>query len=204
MSDAEPGRDLRHADDVFLEVAEHLVRLAADGVTRDASRFAEERQRSAFVGRGHRVAVPSRKLIERRVGEHEREFELGDRLAEHEEIDRRAVSDFGKDLPEEFPVRFRSVQDLQRLLPNRLVPRSSRRVRQRHRLAGAIVELAEVGAECRVRHAVRTDAVEAADFDQLRRRHVRLRLQQMRHAMLGVVGVRETEVRFGKRKAEAG
>ena len=111
----------------------------------------KKKQGPAFLLRRHGVAVPSSELIERRIGEHERELELRDRLAEHEEVDRRAELDFGEYVSEQRAVGRRGIQDRQRLLPDRFVPRPGRRVRKRHSQALPVVELAEVRSQPWVR-----------------------------------------------------
>jgi hypothetical protein len=107
-----PWCDLRHADHALLEVAEHLVRFPRHRVAADISRAPEEEQRPAFFVRRHGVAVASREPIEGRVGEYERELELGDRLTEHEEVYRRAVLDFREYSSKEFAVGRSGVQEL--------------------------------------------------------------------------------------------
>ena len=52
--------------------------------------------------------VAAREAIDRRVGKHEIELELGDRLAEMEEVDRRAFPDFLEHLPELLAILGRS------------------------------------------------------------------------------------------------
>src|SRR5689334_7445335 len=69
-------RDLRHAYDVHLEIAEHLVRLTAHGVAFDALPFAEEDECAALLLLIHRARVTARKSIDRRIGKDQREFEL--------------------------------------------------------------------------------------------------------------------------------
>ena len=66
---AELRRDLRNADDVDREVAEHLVRRARDRVALHAAGLAEEQQRPALLRVGQRVAVAPREPVDRRVGE---------------------------------------------------------------------------------------------------------------------------------------
>src|SRR6516165_12259314 len=48
LADAECRRDLRHADHVHLEVAEHLVRFARDRVALAALSLAEEDERTSL------------------------------------------------------------------------------------------------------------------------------------------------------------
>ena len=76
---AERRRELRDAGDVILEVAEHLVRLAFRRVARDALAFAEEHERAALLGVGHRVLLSAREAVDRARCECQRELELGDR-----------------------------------------------------------------------------------------------------------------------------
>ena len=66
----------------------------------------------------------------------------------------------------------------------------------------AVVELAKIASQRRVGYAIRTRAGETADFNQLCGRHVRLRLKEMGHIVQHVVGMRETDVGFRKRKPE--
>src|SRR5947207_10029367 len=49
LADAELWRDLRHADDVHLEVAEHFIRLAADRMASTAPSLAEEDERATLL-----------------------------------------------------------------------------------------------------------------------------------------------------------
>ena len=71
-------------------------------------------------------------------------------------------------------------------------------------LTQAIVELTERRPEHAVRYAVRARASEAAHLNQLGRRHVCLRLQQVRNAVDHVVCMREVFVRLRKRKTKTG
>src|SRR6266851_5080312 len=50
--------DLRYADDVHLEIAEHFIGLAGDLVAAYASRLAEEQDRALLFLGTHRVAIP--------------------------------------------------------------------------------------------------------------------------------------------------
>src|SRR5947209_16299556 len=64
--------DLRYADDMHLEIAEHLVGVSSDGVTAHASGFSEK-QDGAFLFRdAHGPGCASRETIDGRVSEHER------------------------------------------------------------------------------------------------------------------------------------
>src|SRR5262249_45425997 len=85
-SRVEPGGNLWRSGDVILQIGEHLAGAAGDGMTGHALRPAEEEQRAALFGRGHRVVVAARKSINRRVGEREGELEFGDGGAEHREV----------------------------------------------------------------------------------------------------------------------
>src|SRR5262249_40875149 len=121
----EDRRDLRHARDALLEVAEHLVRAAGDGMALHAAGLAEEEQRAALFAGAHRVPSATRELIDRRIGKDERELELGDGLAEHDEVDRRSRGDLRKDPRKAIAVRKRhGIQVLERLGANRLVAES--------------------------------------------------------------------------------
>jgi len=88
LADSEFGRDLRHADHVHLEVAEHFVRLAADGMALPAPPLAEEDERATLFFFVHRMSIAACESIDRCVGEDQREFELRDGAGEHGEVDR--------------------------------------------------------------------------------------------------------------------
>src|SRR6266508_4136185 len=106
---AESWSDLRDADRVLGEIAEHLVRLSGNRVAVHAARTAEEQQRSALLLRRHRRRVAACELIERRVREDESELELGDCFPEHEEVDRRALLDLGEYVPKQCAICRRGV-----------------------------------------------------------------------------------------------
>ena len=176
---------------MFLEVAEHLVRFAVDAVTLHAFSLAEEQQRPAFLGPGHRVHVAAAEPVERCVGEDERELELGNRLAVHVEVNRlvQRWSGLRKELAKQAAVDIRSVQRSEHRLSNRLVAEAAR-IGQRQRLARAvlIVELAEAASQPRVGNAVGAASLESRELGQFRRRQMRLRLQKMRDAVKMVLG----------------
>ena len=93
-------------------------------MARDASGSAEEQQRAALLRVGHRVVAPSSEAIDRRVRERERELELGDREAEHREVDRSPARDGRERLAEQTAVLGRAVEQREPLLPDRLVAES--------------------------------------------------------------------------------
>ena len=80
-------------------------------MARHALAFAEEHERAPLFSRGHRAVLAACESIDRRVGEDERELELGDRAAEHVERDVCAAPHFGKHTAERQPVSWRRVQD---------------------------------------------------------------------------------------------
>src|SRR5215468_4401406 len=96
FSDAESRSDLRHANDVHPEIAEHLVGGPAHGVTLHASALAEEDERPFLLRFGHSLRIPASKAVNGRIGKDEREFEFGNRLTEHVEIDQAAGGDGGE------------------------------------------------------------------------------------------------------------
>src|SRR5262249_4207453 len=56
--------DLRHADHVHLEVAEHFIRASADGVTAYTPRFTEKQNRALFFRNTHRPFFTTRETID--------------------------------------------------------------------------------------------------------------------------------------------
>src|SRR5690348_4360442 len=76
LAQAEFRRDLRHADRVHLEVAEHLIRFAGDRMALTAPSLAEEDKRATLLLFVHRMPIATGESIDRCVGEDEREFEL--------------------------------------------------------------------------------------------------------------------------------
>src|SRR5439155_9088603 len=67
-------RDLRHADHVHLEVAEHFIRLAANRMALTATSLAEEDEGASLLLFVHRMSIAARESIHRCVGEDQREF----------------------------------------------------------------------------------------------------------------------------------
>src|SRR5260370_2876302 len=139
---------LRNADHAFLEVGKHLVgfahrRAAGNSVTLHAPGFAEEKKRSAFLGRSHSASVASGEFVNGRVSKDEREFKFGNGFAEHKEIDRCAGGHFREYLAKKLPVGRACVKQPQSLLTDGLVARSRAGVRQRHDFAFAIIKLAK-------------------------------------------------------------
>src|SRR5437868_11696446 len=78
LADTEFRRDLRHADHVHLEVAEHFIRLASDRMALIAPSLAEENERATLLLFFHRTSIAAGESIDRCVGEYQREFELCD------------------------------------------------------------------------------------------------------------------------------
>jgi len=76
---ANSRRDLRHADHVLFEIAEHLIGLARHGMTLHTTRLAEEEQRTSLLIQGERIFVAACELIDRGVGEYQRKLEFSDR-----------------------------------------------------------------------------------------------------------------------------
>src|SRR6267378_4253761 len=77
---ANSRRDLRHADHVLFEIAEHLVGLARHGMTLDTTRLAEEEQSTLLLIQGERIFMAACELIDRGVGEYQRKLEFSDGL----------------------------------------------------------------------------------------------------------------------------
>src|SRR5262249_49089455 len=82
-ADAEYRRELRAADPVVLEIAEHLVRLAGDRMTGHAVRLAEKHQRAMLFASRHRVGVAASKPVDRRVRGGQERLIFRDRLPPH-------------------------------------------------------------------------------------------------------------------------
>src|SRR6266404_4531942 len=108
-------RDLRHADHVLFEIAEHLIGLARHGMTLDTTRLAEEEQRTALLIQGERIFMAACELIDRSVGKRQGELEFRNGFAKHIEGDVGALCDFRKYLAEEPPVSCRGVKTPQDL-----------------------------------------------------------------------------------------
>src|SRR5947208_10238167 len=87
LADTEFRRDLRHANRVHLEVAEHFVRLATDRMALIAPSLAEEDERTTLLLFVHRMSIAACESIHRFVCEDHGEFELRDGAGEHGEVD---------------------------------------------------------------------------------------------------------------------
>ena len=87
LADTEFRRDLRHADHVHLEVAEHFIRLATDRMASTAPSLAEEDERATLLLFVHRMSIAACESIDRSVGEDQRELELRDGARKHREVD---------------------------------------------------------------------------------------------------------------------
>ena len=172
LADAKVWGDLRNADVMHLEVAEHLVGLAADAVTGGAPSFAKEDQCSSLMATRHRERVAAGKFIERRVGIDLGEFKLGDSTTEHREVNRGSRSYFGKEHSKELAVSRVAVEPFQNLLPDRFVAKAAT-VRRWNHTAQSVVELIEA------RPNLTGCTGKACDFHQLSRRNVSLRHQQL-------------------------
>src|SRR5881628_2576127 len=118
---ANSRRDLRHADHVLFEIAEHLIGLARHGMTLDTTRLAEEEQRTSLLIQGERIFMAACELIDRGVGEYQRKLEFSDGLAKHVEGDIRPLCNFRKYTAKEFAVNRRGVQTPQNLGANGVV-----------------------------------------------------------------------------------
>src|SRR5262249_6699850 len=104
LTDAECGRDLRHADNVHLEVAEHFIRVAVDRMALTAPSLAEEDQRTALLLLVHGKQIATSVSIDRCIGEDQGKFELRDGAGEHREVDQTAGRNGRKERAEELPV----------------------------------------------------------------------------------------------------
>src|SRR5262245_27416341 len=89
-------RNLRDPNDMLLEVAEHLVGWARDVMAVDTPRPAKEKQRSLLFVVSQCALLPSRKPVNRSIGEDQGELELGDSKTEHIERYRPTGSHRGK------------------------------------------------------------------------------------------------------------
>src|SRR5437763_9746363 len=87
LADTEFRRDLRHANRVHLEVAEHFVRLAADRMALTTASLAEEDECTALLLFVHRMSIAACESIDRSVGKDQRKFEFRDGAREHGEVD---------------------------------------------------------------------------------------------------------------------
>src|SRR5262249_14959706 len=139
---------------------------------------------------------------DRRVGKYQRELELRDRFAEHEEIDGRSRFNLREHFTEKFAVFRVGIENCQGLLPDGLVARASA-VRQRYDFSFAIIELAKSRAQGWIGNAVRARAIETRYLNQLRRGHVCLRLQELMNPVLHILSEGEASVVLWKRKTEA-
>src|SRR5467141_2806163 len=146
LAEAELGRNLWHADDVHFEVAEHLVGLAGNGVANHTAGLSEKEQRALFLGKAHRPALTAREVVDRRIGENERELELRDGAAEHREIERSSGGDAWKQLPEQPPISRRRIESLEYRLADGFIARAARVGRRNDRTL-AVIELIEIGSD---------------------------------------------------------
>src|SRR5438094_9117522 len=94
-------------------------------MTLDALAFAEESERSLLLGRRHGVPVASGKPVNRRICQDEGELELGNRAAEHGEINRAAAMHGWEQCAKKRPVGRCRVQPCQYNLPDRLIPKTT-------------------------------------------------------------------------------
>src|ERR1700730_4784780 len=194
LADAKGRGDLRNADHVHPEVAEHLVVLPGHSVTLHAIALAKEDQRAALLRFAQRCLLATRIAINRRIGEHEREFEIGDGATEQDKDDRRTGGYGRKQCAEFLSIGRRRIQALEHGLADGFVAKPAG-IRRRDHRAKAIVELVELETDSPA------GAGESGHFDQFSRRYVRLRDQQV-----GDEGIVWPEARgaFRLRKTEAG
>jgi hypothetical protein len=78
-------------------------------------------ERTALLGRVHRGVIATSKTVDGCVRAHDAELELGDRAAEHREVDRGAGIDGGEQLAKAQAVIRVAVQSREHLLADRLV-----------------------------------------------------------------------------------
>ncbi len=110
---AERRSYLRHASDVMLEVAEHLVRSAGHSVTRDASGFTKEEQGPSLLWNAHGLAIAAGKSIEWSIRKHECELEFRNGETKHGEVNRRSGGHRWEDLAEQLAIGRRGIQELE-------------------------------------------------------------------------------------------
>src|SRR6266851_9421671 len=118
---ANSRRDLRHADHVLFEIAEHLIGLARHGMTLDTTRPAEEEKTALLLAGRQRALATAGKLIDGRIGKDERKLEFSDGFAKHVERDIRPLCNFRKYMAKEFAISRRGVQTPQHLGANGVV-----------------------------------------------------------------------------------
>src|SRR5207247_10542087 len=103
-------RDLRHADHVLFEIAEHLIGLARHSMTLDTTRLAEEEQRTSLLIQGERLFMAACELIDRGVGEYQRKLEFSAGLHKYVGGDTRLLCNFRKSMATVFAGYGRVVQ----------------------------------------------------------------------------------------------
>jgi hypothetical protein len=106
---------------MLAEIAEHFIRLAGDGVTLHAPRATEEQRRATFLITGQRIELTSGIPIDRRICEHQREFEFCNRTREHVEVDGPAILHHRKRLTEQSSVLVDLIEPPQHLTPDVVV-----------------------------------------------------------------------------------
>src|SRR5215470_13466426 len=171
LAHAKLRSDLRHTNDVHLEIAEHFVRASTDGMTAYASGLSEEEDGTLFLRNTHPPAFTACETIDRCIREHQRKLEFRDGSSEHRKINPGSGCDSREHLPEQRSIRRRSIEPFQHALTDWLISRSSL-IGSRHNRALPIIKLIKQGADragC---------AGEAGCFDKFRRRQMTLRRQQ--------------------------
>src|SRR5882672_1372260 len=156
--------------------------------------LAKEDQRAALLRFAQRCLLATRIAINRRIGEHEREFELGDGATEHDKVDRRTGGYGRKQCAEFLSIGRSRIQALEHSLSDGFVAIPAGIRCWDHR-AKAVIELVELETDSPA------GAGESGHFDQFSRRYVRLRDQQV-----GDDGIVWPEARgaFRLRKTEPG
>src|SRR5205814_170803 len=126
--------------------AEHFIGLSPDGVTPDTSSLSEEQHGALLLRDTHRPPFAPRKTVDRRVGEDQRELELGDGPPEHREVDGAACCHCGEQLTEQSAIGRRRIEPGEYSLANGLVSKPGP-IRGWNDRARAVVKLVEFGAD---------------------------------------------------------
>src|SRR6476620_8120284 len=90
------GSDLRHADYMAFEIAEHFIRRSRNGMALNTTPLSKEDESPLFLAGGEFIPLAASELVYGCVSENEREFKFSDRLPEQVEIDRCAPVHFRK------------------------------------------------------------------------------------------------------------
>src|SRR5712671_608149 len=164
--------DLRYANHVHSEIAEHLVGLSCHCVTLDAAPFAEKNQCSLLFRNAHRLCFAPSETVDRSVGEDESKFKLRNCPAKHRKVNRASSGNRRKHRPKEFSISRGRIQSLQNGLADGFISETVC-IRKRQSRAQPVIKLIKLRPNGSFRPG------KSGNFDQLCWRNVRLGNQQM-------------------------